>query len=224
MTSTYCAAKVFLPVEVILNIFQYLGASDLSHCSLVSQQWRLLSNTETLWFNLCKETWKDKKFSLKIQANADFSGDCVHRLDPTEIEQILSSRELSQPFFFKNNGCPFELIQSTTPKQTKSLGKFQSKWKSSYAFAQWDSQRAILTLDDIYGEWLLNSGPRQRCEPVRAWFYEDLTYDSGNTGSIDWELVDNFVHIQHFPPLEGVRTADWGWKLSCPYFSFYKEL
>jgi hypothetical protein len=43
-----------LPVEVGLEILQYLNGEELSRCSVVSKRWRELTNSGDLWKNCCK--------------------------------------------------------------------------------------------------------------------------------------------------------------------------
>ncbi|ORX90141.1 hypothetical protein K493DRAFT_305176 [Basidiobolus meristosporus CBS 931.73] len=98
----------------------------------------------------------------------------------------------------------------------------KSTWKSCYTLAKKESRRSSVTVNDVVGDWILQVGARQRCDPILAHFRSDFGFYSENTGTLKWEKVGNTVILPDLPPLQVSRTADWGWKLHCPYFTFHK--
>ncbi|KAK9761647.1 hypothetical protein K7432_013306 [Basidiobolus ranarum] len=207
MLSANCDLPLSLSPELIVIVFSYLPASDLFSCALVSQEWRALSNEESLWFALCKSSWKNKKSWLRVLRQMDLPKDSIHRLSASGIDVAFESNEL---LFGLNYAQQVALTNIKSPK-----------WMLRYTSAVQESQRKQITPKDMCGEWVLQVGIRQKCDPIQAQFHPDFTYYSENTGSLKWEIIDNTVRIQDFPPLCVTRTSDWGWKLSCPYFTFY---
>ncbi|XP_053329250.1 F-box/WD repeat-containing protein 8 [Spea bombifrons] len=43
-----------LPYEIALQIFQYLGRTELGRCAQVSKPWKVLAEDEMLWYRLCQ--------------------------------------------------------------------------------------------------------------------------------------------------------------------------
>ncbi|KAK9680571.1 F-box and WD repeat domain containing 8 [Basidiobolus ranarum] len=212
MHSTNCDLPLSLSPELLVIIFSYLPAPDLCSCALVSLEWRVLSNDESLWFALCKRSWENKKSWLRTLRQMSLPSDGVRHLPAAEVSLALKSNELL---------LGLNHAQQTALMNTKSPINPQPKWKLRYTSALRESQRTQITTKDICGEWVLQVGIRQKCDPIHAQFCPDFSYCSENTGSLKWELVGNTVCIQDFPPLCVTRTSDWGWRLSCPYFTFY---
>ncbi|ORX89285.1 hypothetical protein K493DRAFT_69924 [Basidiobolus meristosporus CBS 931.73] len=210
------------PIEIVTRIFSWLDAADICQASLVSRSWRLICNQESIWQELCQRSWSNKKgVAPTLQPRADYSGDCAYRLTADELLTILELRK--QEFRSESTAELVEIVQRTTPSLTKAVANFRSKWKANYAFAQTDSRRCDISIEEVCGEWVLEVGRIQKCDPIDVSFNEDYTYYSENTGQLKWDFCGKYVRIEDFPPLKPSRTSDWGWKLSCPYFDLYSK-
>ncbi|ORX64671.1 hypothetical protein K493DRAFT_343321 [Basidiobolus meristosporus CBS 931.73] len=115
-----------------------------------------------------------------------------------------------------------EEILHALQETSSSSPPAKSTWKSCYALAKKESRRTSVTVNDVVGDWILQVGARQRCDPILAHFRSDFGFYSENTGTLKWEKVGNTIILPDLPPLQVSRTADWGWKLHCPYFTFHK--
>ncbi|ORX84850.1 hypothetical protein K493DRAFT_387203 [Basidiobolus meristosporus CBS 931.73] len=178
--------------ELIAEIFSYLPVRDVCQCSLVSQQWGAISSSEHLWRNLCKEAWKGKK---------GWSG--VAQLS---VDQVAST-----------------LISKNTLPAEKLAFSGHASWKLWFIVSHKDSQRTSVTTDDVFGDWILHIGINQKCDPIRTRFESDFSFFCENTGALKWEVVGNTIKLPDSPPpLRVKRTANWGWKLHCPYSAFYQ--
>ncbi|ORX92990.1 hypothetical protein K493DRAFT_302960 [Basidiobolus meristosporus CBS 931.73] len=174
-----------------MAIFSYLLDHDLCRCSVVSRKWRTISNNESLWRSLCKESWEGKK---------GWSG-----LANLSVDQVASA-----------------LVTKNALSAAKLPLNDHVSWKLWLQLSHKDSQRTCITVDEMCGDWILHIGINQKCDPIPTRFESDFSFSSENTGVLKWEMVGNAIKLPDFPPLQVARTADWGWRLYCPYFAFYK--
>jgi len=116
----------------------------------VCKDWNTLANADGLWKTQCALRWRQKPgahLDMVVHFRANLSHpQAVGTLSVAEMKTVLQKRRITERFFEKSD------IQAAVARPHTDVvveRAMTSKWKASYAAAEADSRRTLLTLEEI---------------------------------------------------------------------------
>eukprot|EP00457_Paulinella_chromatophora_P012700 gb/GEZN01012929.1/.p1 GENE.gb/GEZN01012929.1/~~gb/GEZN01012929.1/.p1 ORF type:complete len:285 (-),score=12.90 gb/GEZN01012929.1/:152-1006(-) len=200
-----------LPGEIWLFVLSFSGVRDLCRCASVNRVFNEHSSDDELWRWHCKRRWQDKLYMpLLLFSCADFRRVSA-TLTVTEMKHILQQRKVDMTGAVEAEELR-RLVHRTTRPNPK-LPPQNGKWKTSFAFAEQDSNRQKVTPEEIaFFRWeLIYNG--QRSTAGLRHFRSDGVFESRFLGRTNWSLTPqgDFV-IGNHATLKVCRNAhNWGW-------------
>lgn len=209
-------AKPNVPLPSLLDenwacVMTSLTPLELCLAAGVSPKFRVLSNGDNLWRAHCLRRWKGKqRMPDDLFRNGDYS---LLDLTVSECKSLLERRDASCGHLCEKREL-LHAVHSTNPRVIDGQPlPILGKWKTSYAYAEADSRRQIMTREEVsYFRWQLiyNGVPSTR--GLRH-FQKNGVFVSPHFGETSWTLDrrNNFV-MMDMPPLQVRRnSANWGW-------------
>ncbi|KAJ3219937.1 hypothetical protein HDU67_008466 [Dinochytrium kinnereticum] len=231
-----------LSPEVVLSIFRFVPAEDLSVCGGVSTNWRRYARDPGVWKELCRRTWAGKQFHpLELHPLVDWTSQ-IECLTKEEILGILKRRGvLIRPGNPASASWPSSAFPSVS-LWSWSWGNQGASPQDSVTDMAWLRRLITATLPlhvpqnvpQGGGKWMASyacsimdsrrttitrmelSGIRWRlgCNG-EAQFLPDGTWISDTHEHREWWRIrkDGRPQVNFFPPLTVSRREDWGFEL-----------
>ncbi|KAI8899564.1 hypothetical protein BC833DRAFT_585070 [Globomyces pollinis-pini] len=209
-----------LPNDILYQIFKYFtNPKQLLTVSEVCRQWNEVSNFNNLWINLCALEWKNKKFiTLDLHPRVDYT-DLTTTLTVKEMKKILDKRLISYKGLLEKSEF-IDLICKSTPAK---IGRWSPKWKASYIVAQIDSNRRLITKEELCGiEWNFRFKQWPVGQFCKARFKSDYTYVSDLFDrELHWRFYAGEIQVEQYPTTRTYRTDDWSWVIENEMVIYY---
>jgi len=217
------APSIFdLPSEVLQGIFAYLDARSLARAARVCRFFRENADAEHLWRDLCCARWSDKKFmthEVFFRANLAHPA-AIGALSVGELKLVLRKRHVPVDGVLREKSDLIDAMRRAHPDVAFPV-PLPTKWKASYAAAELDSRRDVLTMEELTAyPWKLRFKQQPNLYMISR-FTKNFVYESPEH-IFDWRFYSsNFVQVAQFPPLQMKRMPeDWGWQLENAYVVF----
>jgi len=203
-----------LSPELWLSICQMLRVSELCLFSHVCADFRKLSNEDAMWKAHCLSRWQGKQnMSSDLFHHGSY---CSFVLSQSEMENILRRR-----------GLHSQHLPASVPQLQEMLGSYQvqtvpkyqvpalCKWKASYAYAELDSTRDRITVNEVaYFRWSLKNEHSALFEAPHH-FRPDGVFVCEN------RVTSWLLNAEHEIVIGGARHAlpidrlqhNWGWMI-----------
>ncbi|EGF79715.1 expressed protein [Batrachochytrium dendrobatidis JAM81] len=139
-----------LPLELLLFTLSFLSAKDLLTTSSLSSLLWELSHDESLWKQLCKQSWSSKRH-LPLRLFPFYAyGPLLDKLSVSECKDILKGRGANMPPQLESEDIHVLKSQVTASTPSHAVcGACASKWKASYFAAQIDLHRKVITEQEL---------------------------------------------------------------------------
>jgi len=199
--------------ECWVRVMSFLSAGELCRCAGLGSKCRALANNDELWRHLCRVRWADKQYMPdELFRNGDYR---LVSLTVPECKSLLARRGIDFSNIFEKSELLAQLHSSNPAVFHRQPLPIPGKWKTSYAFAEADSHRGKITLDEIaHFRWHLIYNGRPSRMGLRH-FQRNGVFVSPHLGQTSWRLDEQGNFVMHgVQPLAVQRNrADWGWAI-----------
>jgi len=197
--------------ECWLYILRYSDAQHLCACGGVNVRLATLSNSDDLWRALCNSRWVGK---LRMPDDLFIHGDYQKAtLSASECKSLFARRGVQFRHICEKPELVAAVHASTLRSSNPKLRPLCWKWKTSYIYAELDSQRGKISAEEVsYYRWHLTYNGMPSSLGLRH-FQRNGTFVSPHLGETTWFLnEDGSFVMRGIAPLTVERNSnDWGW-------------
>ena len=196
--STQCECPMMLPNEIWIRSFSYLDSHDSTVVGYVSRLFLSLSSSDSLWEAHCRRRWRGKQNVERFACKNSREGSRCAMHSDGRVEYCMQLLRQFRPTHLP-------------PMNMGSLMHEPISWKESYIMAEIDSQRIIMTREElVYFRWKLIYDGTPSQLGLRK-FNDNGTYWSPYMGICEW-----FLHLQQLSfagmtLLVERNPSNWGW-------------
>uniref|UniRef100_A0A8C9TST9 F-box and WD repeat domain containing 8 n=1 Tax=Scleropages formosus TaxID=113540 RepID=A0A8C9TST9_SCLFO len=192
---------VQLPYEVALNIFMFLGRTELGRCAQVSKAWKVLAEDEVLWYRLCLNEGYHRGAS--VSDSPCWKGtlrDCKRTKDNVQHNWKNRIGAISQ--------LQYELgkvLCDVSSCEDLVIAGYTSGDVRLWDTLHWDAGASFLWPNRLRAE----VAPRPHVSQVKI--NQSVAVASYTDGSVDvWSTESGQEPVHHYQQLQGVQTVALG--------------
>ncbi|KAL8262842.1 hypothetical protein R6Q59_024191 [Mikania micrantha] len=176
--------------DMMLMILSHLDAHSLASTLLVSQQWRTLASSDTIWSKQCEELWAQKAHLPRFLRTKGLSKLSAYSLS---VEDGKRTRVMKEDLW--DHSWEFH-FREMAPDYWRNLDPY------------WTGE------DPPMHRYFHPDGSQTADSNDQVWGGHESCYSIVTSFLANGKMREHYVRINRWPQMRISRRQDWGWEMS----------